>query len=140
MLMAGSLASNETAQVTIDSPPGGTARDADHRQRLPAARRKRHEHARNNFRVLDNGAGNLRTRAADGPHAEPVSTDLAAAWNGAYLWAGQPAQASALDVPFRTLTEHAALAGGAAVQAVGVFDPAKVASAPATPSPYSPSC
>jgi hypothetical protein len=69
---------------------------------------------------------------------EPVAADLAAAWNGPYLWAGQPAQASALDVPFRTMTRHAALAGGAAVQAVGVFDPAKVASAPATPSPYSP--
>src|SRR5262249_22190303 len=50
----------------------------------------------------------------------------------------QPAQASALDVSFRTLTEHTALAGGATVQAVGVFDPAQVASAPATPSPYSP--
>ena len=59
-------------------------------------------------------------------------------WNGAYLWAGAPADASALDVPFRSLTEHAALAGGATVRAVGVFDPAKVAGAPDTPSPYQP--
>ncbi len=59
-------------------------------------------------------------------------------WNGAYLWAGAPAEASALDVPFRSLTEHVALAGGATVRAVGVFDPAKVAGAPDTPSPYQP--
>jgi hypothetical protein len=68
----------------------------------------------------------------------PVAADLAAAWDGAYLWAGAPAEAGALDVPFRSLTEHVALASGAKVQAVGVFDPGKVASAPGTPSPYLP--
>jgi hypothetical protein len=69
---------------------------------------------------------------------QPVATNLAAAWDGAYMWAGTPAEAGVLDVPFRSLTEHAALAGGATAQAVGVFDPAKVASAPGTPSPYRP--
>src|SRR3984957_20933365 len=54
------------------------------------------------------------------------------------MGAGEPAQASALDVPFRTLTQHTALAGGATVKAIGVFDPKEVSSAPATPSPYSP--
>jgi hypothetical protein len=77
--------------------------------------------------------------AADGTLTpKPVPTEVAAAWNGAYQWAGQPAQASALDVSFRTLTEHTALAGGATVRAVGVFNPARVVTAPATPSPYSP--
>ncbi len=50
----------------------------------------------------------------------------------------RPPPTGALDVPFRSLTEHAALAGSATVQAVSVFDPAKVAGAPDTPSPYQP--
>jgi putative ABC transport system permease protein len=137
MLMAGSLASNETAQVTIDSPAGATATltTASAYQQLVGE--------------VTSTPGTISgywttgpvtySPAADGVLApEPVSTGVATAWNGAYLWAGQPAQASALDVPFRTLTQHTALAGGATVRAVGVFDPAKVASAPATPSPYRP--
>jgi hypothetical protein len=137
MLMAGSLAGDEVAQVTIDSPASATATltTASAYQQLVGE--------------VTSTPGNISgywttgsVTYAAGPGSalapEPVSTDLATAWNGAYLWAGQPAEASALDVPFRTLTEHAALAGGATVQAVGVFDPAKVTSAPATPSPYSP--
>ena len=137
MLMAGSIASDEAAQVTIDSPAGDTATLTTASAYQPA-RRGGHEHAGNDFRLLDGGSGDLCDRAGGALTPKPVATDLAAAWNGAYLWAGQPAEASALDVPFRTLTQHTALAGGATVRAVGVFDPAKVASAPATPSPYSP--
>ena len=137
MLMAGSLASNETAQVTIDSPAGATATltTASAYQQLVGE--------------VTSTPGTISGYWTTGPVTyapatdgvltpEPVAANLATAWNGAYLWAGQPAQASALDVPFRTLTQHTALAAGATVRAIGVFDPAKVASAPATPSPYSP--
>ncbi len=137
MLMAGSLASNEAAQVTIDSPAGATATLTT----ASAYRQLVGEVTSTPGTISGYWTTGPVTYApaADGVLTpEPVSTDLAAAWNGAYLWAGQPAQASALDVPFRTLTQHTALAGGATVRAVGVFDPAKVGGAPATPSPYSP--
>jgi hypothetical protein len=137
MLMAGSLASSEAAQVTIDSPASATATltTASAYQQLIGEV--------TSIPGTISGywtAGRVTYAPATGDvlTPQPVSTDLATAWNGAYLWAGQPAQASALDVPFRTLTQHSALAGGATVRAIGVFDPAEVASAPATPSPYSP--
>ena len=137
MLMAGSLAGDETAQVTVDSPPGATAT-------LTTTRAYRQL-----VGEVTSTPGTISGYYTAGPVTfapapggaltpKPVTTDVAAAWDGAYLWAGQPAQASALDIPFRTLTEHTAVAGGATVRGVGVFDPAKVASAPATPSPYSP--
>jgi hypothetical protein len=142
MLMAGSIGSDETAQVTIDSPaPESAPPDTASLTTASAYRQLVGE--------VTSTPGAISGYWTAGPVAyanepggeltpEPVATDLAAAWNGAYQWAGQPAQASALDTSFRTLTQHAALAGGATVRAVGVFDPAKVAGAPATPSPYSP--
>ena len=137
VLMAGSLASNEEAQVTIDSPARATAT-------LTTASAY-HQLVGEVMSTPGIISGYWTTGpvtyapASGGPLTpKPVATNLAAAWNGAYLWAGQPAEASALDVPFRTLTQHTALAGGATVRAVGVFDPGRVASAPATPSPYSP--
>jgi len=137
MLMAGSIASDETAQVTIDSPGGDTASLT-----TASAYRQLVGQVTSTPGTISGywTAGPVTYTSATGGALtpQPVATDTAAAWNGAYQWAGQPAQASALDVSFRTLTQHAALAGGAAVRAVGVFDPAKVASAPATPSPYSP--
>jgi hypothetical protein len=137
MLMAGSIASDEAADVTIDSPPGGTATltTASAYQQLVGEVTSTPGTISG---YLSAGPLTYAPRPGGGLTPQPVSTDLAAAWNGAYLWAGEPAEASALDVPFRTLTQHAALAGGATVQAVGAFDPAKVASAAATPSPYSP--
>ncbi len=138
MLIAGSLAGDEAAQVTIDSPAGGTATLTT----TSAYQQLVGEVTTTPGTILGYWTAGPVTYAPPAPGGaltpEPVSTDLAAAWNGAYLWAGEPADASALDVPFRTLTQHAALAGGASLRAVGVFDPAKVASAPATPSPYSP--
>jgi hypothetical protein len=78
-------------------------------------------------------------RAADGGLVpQPVAVDLAAVWGGPYQWAGAPADAGVLDVPFRSLTPHTALGAGVAIRAVGEFDPAKVASAPGAPSPYLP--
>jgi putative ABC transport system permease protein len=137
MLMAESLASNESAQVTIDSPASATATltTASAYQQLVGEVTSTPGTISGYWT-----AGSVTYAPAPGGALtpEPVSANLAAAWNGAYQWAGEPAEASALDVPFRTLTEHAALAGGATVRAVGVFDPAKVASAPATPSPYRP--
>jgi hypothetical protein len=137
MLMARSLASDEAAQVTIDSPASATATltTATAYQELVGEVTSTPGTISGYWT-----AGSVTyAPAPDGALTpEPVSTNLAAAWNGAYQWAGRPAEASALDVPFRTLTQHTALAGGATVQAVGVFDPAKVASAPATPSPYGP--
>ena len=138
MLIAGSLAGDEAAQVAIDSPAGGTATLTT----TSAYQQLVGEVTSTPGTISGYWTAGRVTYAPPAPGGaltpEPVSTDLAAAWNGAYLWAGEPADASALDVPFRTLTEHAALAGGASLMAVGVFDPAKVASAPATPSPYSP--
>jgi putative ABC transport system permease protein len=137
MLMAGSLASDETAQVTIDSPVTATATLTT----TSAYDQLVGEVTSTPGKISGYYSAGSVTYAAAANGAltpKPVSSDVAAAWDGAYLWAGQPAQASALDVPFRTLTVHTAVAGGAAVQGVGVFDPAKVTSAPATPSPYSP--
>jgi hypothetical protein len=146
MLMAGSLASDEAAQVIIDSPaagsPGGDSSAAATATLTTksAYRQLLGEVTSTPGKIAGYWTAGPVTYAA-GPGGalapEPVATSLAAAWNGAYQWAGQPAQASALDVSFRTLTEHTAPAGGATVKAVGVFDPARVASAPATPSPYS---
>ena len=147
MLMAGSIASDEAAQVTIDSPapgspaPGSSATAAATLTTASAYRQLVGEVTSTPGTISGYwAAGPVKYAPASGGALtpEPVSANLAAAWNGAYLWAGQPAEASALDVSFRTLTQHTALAGGAAVQAVGVFDPVKVSSAPATPSPYSP--
>ena len=137
MLMAGSLASNEAAQVTVDSPASATATltTASAYQQLVGEVTSTPGTISGYWTA---GRVTYSTTAGGVLTPEPVATDLATAWNGAYLWAGQPSDASALDVPFRTLTEHTALAGGATVRAVGVFDPAKVGSAPATPSPYSP--
>jgi hypothetical protein len=137
MLMAGSIADDETAQVTIDSPASAMATLT-----TTSAYQQLVGEVTSTPGTISGfwTAGRVTYAPAAGGvlTPRPVSTGVAAAWNGAYLWAGQPSEASALDVPFRTLTEHAAFTGGAAVRAVGVFDPVKVASAPATPSPYSP--
>jgi hypothetical protein len=141
MLMAGSIASDEAAQVTVDPQGAGMAAGTATLSMASAYQQL----------VTDAGkttgaipaywtAGPVSYQPAAGGRLMPVpvATELADVWNGAYLWAGAPADASALDVPFRPLTEHAALAGGATVRAVGVFDPAKAGGAPATPSPYQP--
>jgi hypothetical protein len=137
MLMAGSLASAEAADVTIDAPGGNTVTLT-----TASAYRQLVGEVTSTPGTISGfwAAGPVTYAPASGGTLtpKPVPTELAAVWNGAYLWAGAPAQAGALDVPFRTVTQHAALAGGAMVKAVGVFDPAKVASAPATPSPYRP--
>src|SRR3984957_19013351 len=141
MLMAGSIASDETAQVTVD-PQGAGMAPGTATLTIASA-----------YQALVADAGNttgpIPPYWTAGPVSyqpttngqlmpQPVATELDDVWNGAYQWAGAPADAGALDVPFRSLTEHAALAGGATVRAVGVFDPAKVAGAPDTPSPYQP--
>jgi putative ABC transport system permease protein len=141
MLMAGSIASDEAAQVTVDPQGAGMAAGTATLTMASAYQQL----------VADAGkmAGTIPAYWTAGPVSyqpaaggqlmpQPVATELADVWNGAYMWAGAPADAGALDVPFRSLTEHAALAGGAAVRAVGVFDPAKIAGAPDTPSPYQP--
>jgi putative ABC transport system permease protein len=141
MLMAGSIASDEAAQVTVDPQGAGMAAGTATLTMASAYQQL----------VADAGkvAGTIPAYWTAGPVSyqpatggqlvpRPVATELADVWNGAYMWAGAPADASALDVPFRSLTEHPALAGGATVKAVGVFDPAKVADAPDTPSPYQP--
>jgi putative ABC transport system permease protein len=141
MLMAGSIASDEAAQVTVD--PQGAGMTAGTATLTMASAYQQ--------LVADTGktAGTIPAYWTAGPVSYqpaadgqlmpmPVATELADVWNGAYMWAGSPSDASALDVPFRSLTEHAALAGGAMVRAVGVFDPARVGGAPETPSPYQP--
>lgn len=141
MLIAGSIADAEVADVSLDPQSGGAAHAAPP---LTAA------HAYSEL-VTDarENAGTVRTywtaapvryvKAADGGLApRPVAVDLAAVWGGPYEWAGTPAGAGVLDVPFRSLTEHSAVGAGVPVRAVGVFDPARVANAPATPSPYLP--
>jgi putative ABC transport system permease protein len=141
MLMAGSIASDETAQVTVDPQGAGMAAGTATLSMATAYRQLVADAGRSAGTIAAYWtAGPVSYQpAADGRLApQPVATELADVWNGAYLWAGAPADASALDVPFRSLTEHAALAGGATVRAVGVFDPAEVAGAPDTPSPYQP--
>lgn len=141
MLIAGSIADAEVADVSLDPQSGGAARAASP---LTAA------HAYSEL-VTDarENAGTVRTywtaapvryvKAADGGLApRPVAVDLAAVWGGPYEWAGTPADAGVLDVPFRSLTEHSTVGAGVPVRAVGVFDPARVANGPATPSPYLP--
>jgi hypothetical protein len=149
MLIAGSLASNEAADVTIDPQSSGTAGStaggitggtatlttATAYQALVGDARSEPGTITGYWTAGPVSYG----LAKDGQLApRQVATELAAAWDGPYMWAGAPAQAGVLDVPFRSLTQHAALAGGAKAQAVGVFDPAQVASEPATPSPYQP--
>jgi hypothetical protein len=140
MLIAGSIASDEAAQVTIDLPRSGTTAGTAVLTMASAYQQL----------VADAGiGGTIPSYWTAGPVSyqpggagqlapEPVATELADVWDGAYQWAGAPADAGALDVPFRSLTEHTAAAGGATVRAVGVFDPGKVAGAPDTPSPYQP--
>jgi hypothetical protein len=151
MLIAGSIASDEEAQVTVDSAP--TQADRAQASGGPAIGGTGTLTTARAYRQLLGEAtktpGTVTgywtaspvsySVAPDGAVApRPVATDLAAVWGGPYQWAGSPAAAGALDTPFRSLTQHAALAGGAKVQAVGVFNPAALAAAPATPSPYQP--
>jgi hypothetical protein len=141
MLMSGSLASDEAAQVTVDSLASQRAGGTATLTTASAYRQLVGEATATPGRVTGYWTASPVTYsvAADGQLApRPVAANLAGAWDGPYLWAGAPAEAGALDVPFRSLTEHVALAGGAAVQAVGVFDPGKLVSASATPSPYEP--
>lgn len=141
MLIAGSIASDEAAQVTVDSQSAGTTAGTATLTMASAYQQLVAEASRVTGTISGYWtAGPVSYQpTADGELVpEPVATELADVWNGAYLWAGAPADAGALDVPFRSLTEHAALAGGATVRAVGVFDPAEVAGAPDTPSPYQP--
>jgi putative ABC transport system permease protein len=87
--------------------------------------------------------------AADGTLTpQPVQADPEV-WAGPYALTGtDAATAAAADVGFRELTSHVAVSftasavarvqppGVAALHAIGVFDPARIASSPATPSPY----
>ena len=141
LLIAGSIADSEVADVRLYPDSGGTVTAA-----APLLAATAYSELVGDARQQ---AATVRTYwtatpvnyelAADGGLVpRPVAVDLAAVWGGPYEWAGAPADASVLDVPFRSLTEHAALGSGVAVRAVGVFDPAKIASAPATPSPYLP--
>jgi putative ABC transport system permease protein len=74
----------------------------------------------------------------------PVSANRAAVWGGPYSRTGVVASADVQDVGFRSVTPHVARmsgrgrqpSAGAVLRAVGVFDPDRVASSPATPSPY----
>jgi putative ABC transport system permease protein len=141
MLIAGSVAGAEVAEVTVDPQAGGraggtaTLTTASAYRQLVAGVRETAGIVRGYWTA---GPVSYGPAADGGLMPRPVAANLAAAWDGAYMWAGAPAEAGVLDVPFRPLTEHTALAGGAVAQAVGVFDPAKVASAPGTPSPYRP--
>ncbi len=89
------------------------------------------------------------TVGADGALTpQPVPADPAI-WAGPYALTGQDAAtADVADVGFRALTPHVAVsltnsagdsgqpASGAALHVVGVFDPDRIASSAATPSPY----
>jgi putative ABC transport system permease protein len=140
VLMADSIADGEQADVSFDLQSSSSVSTAT--VTAAAAYSELVNAARGN-------AGTVRTYwtatpvtygiAADGELVpRPVAANLAAVWSGPYEWAGSPADAGVLDTEFRSLTSHTALGAGAAVQAVGVFDPAKVTSTPATPNPYQP--
>jgi putative ABC transport system permease protein len=140
VLIAGSIADGEDANVSFDLQSSSSVSTftltaaAAYSQLVGAARQN---------------TGTVRTywtaspvsygTAADGELVpEPVAADLAAVWSGPYEWAGTPADAGVLDTEFRSLTPHTALGTGAAVRAVGVFDPARVTSTSAAPNPYQP--
>jgi putative ABC transport system permease protein len=140
VLMAGSIADGEEADVSFDLQSSSSVSTAT--VTAAAAYSELVNAVRGN-------AGTVRTYwtatpvtygiAADGELVpRPVAANLAAVWSGPYEWAGTPADAGVLDTEFRSLTPHAALGAGAAVRAVGVFDPAKVTSTPAAPNPYQP--
>ncbi len=141
VLLAGSIADGEIADVSLDQQPAGAAGGmpvltaAQAYSQLVGDARQRAGTVRMYWTAAPVGYG----RATDGELVpEPVAVDLAAVWGGPYEWAGAPADASVLDVAFRSLTSHTALGAGVTIRAVGVFAPAKVASGPATPSPYFP--
>ena len=141
MLMAGSIASDETAQVTVDPQGAGMAAGTATLTMASAYRQLVADASKTVGPIpafWTAGPVSYQPAAGGALMPQPVATELADVWNGAYLWAGAPSDAGALDVPFRSLTEHTAQAGGATVRAVGVFDPAKVSGAPDTPSPYQP--
>jgi putative ABC transport system permease protein len=140
MLMAGSIADDEVADVSVDTPSGKavpalpTLRAATAYQGLIGDARESAAAVQTYWTASPVSYG----PAPNGGSApRQVAVDLAAVWGGPYQWAGAPADAGVLDVAFRSLTAHTAETG-AALQAVGVFDPAKIASAPASPSPYVP--
>jgi putative ABC transport system permease protein len=140
VLMAGSIADGEAADVSFDVQSSSsvstfTVTAAGAYQELISA--------------TSENAGIVPTywtaspvtyrKAADGELVpQVVAAYLAAVWSGPYQWAGTPADAGVLDTEFRTLTAHTAVGAGAAVRAVGEFDPAEVASTPALPNPYQP--
>jgi len=141
LLIAGSIADGEVADISLDPAAGGTASAAPTLTAATAysALVRDAEREAGAVRMYWTATPVSYAKAADGGLVpQPVAVDLAAVWGGPYEWAGAPADAGVLDVPFRSLTEHSALGAGVAVRAVGVFDPAKIASAPATPSPYVP--
>ena len=75
---------------------------------------------------------------------QPVATDRATVWGSTNRRTALAVTADAEDVGFSSLALHAArtqgtghaLRAGAALTAVGVFDPGMLATSPATPSPY----
>ncbi|HEX6453613.1 MAG TPA: hypothetical protein VF060_29625 [Trebonia sp.] len=77
--------------------------------------------------------------AANGDlRSQPAVTELLSAWPGPSMWTGAGDDTGTLDVSFRSVQQHSARDGGTAVRATGVFDPARVAGAATTPSPYRP--
>lgn len=140
VLMAGSIADGESANISFNVQSGASVgmftltAAAAYAQLLRAAR----ENAAT-VRTYWTASPVTYGIAADGELVpRPVAVSLAAVWSGPYEWAGTPADAGVLDTAFRSLTPHTALGAGAAVRAVGVFDPARVTSTPAAPNPYAP--
>src|SRR5215469_1359815 len=141
MLVAGSIADDEQANVSVDPPAGPAVLGAPAFTAAIAYSRLVGDAMESAATVRTYWTASPVTyrQAPDGGFVpQPVAVNLAAVWGGPYLWGGAPGDAAVLDVAFRSLTEHAVLAAGATMRAVGVFDPVAVASAPATPSPYLP--
>ena len=141
VLLAGSIADDEEADVSINTPAGRAVLGASALTATTAYSRLLGDARESAATVWTYWTASPVTyqQAPDGGLVpQPVAVDLAAVWGGPYLWGGAPGDAAVLDVTFRSLTQHATPAAGARVRAVGVFDPAKIASAPASPSPYLP--
>jgi putative ABC transport system permease protein len=140
VLMAGSIADGEEANVTFNLPSSAPASTVTltasgaYSQLVGEAREK---------------PGTVRTYwtatpvtygiAADGElMPQPIAVNTTAVWSGPYEWAGTPPDGGVLDTAFRSLTPHTALGAGVAVRAVGVFNPNEVTSTPVAPNPYKP--
>lgn len=141
LLLAGSVADGDQAEVGLPGQAGQPA----HAVTLTAAGAYRQLVATATAAPISIPeywtAAPTRYRVAASGDLLPGSSapDLLSAWGqGPSMWTAAPGAPGTSDASYGSVREHSGSDGGAAVRVVGVFDPVRVAGAPATPSPYRP--